>query len=121
MLTELKDKNVSGGRLNVFSTYLHLAELCGELPTSELSITNIFPNPAYDKVKIEYNVENYETHTLLINDAAGKLLYKSEFRPAIFSEKVIDVDVKPYPDGIYFARLISGEKIKVKSFEVITN
>ncbi len=120
-LTDLKDKNVSGGRLNIFSTYLHLAELCGELPTGDFSIMNIFPNPAYDKVRIEYNVENYDTHTLLINDASGKLIFKSEFKPAIFSEKVLEIDVSHYPDGVYYARIISGKEIRVKSFEVLTN
>lgn len=120
-LNDLKDKNVCGGRLNIFNTYLHLAELCGELPTGEFNIVNIFPNPAFDIVRIEYSVENYDTHTLLINDAKGKLILKSEFKPAIFSEKVIEIDVSQYPDGIYFARMISGKEIRVKSFEVVKN
>ena len=106
---DLKDKTVSGGRLNIYNTYVHLAELCGELPTNELAISSIIPNPVYDNAYIEYDIENYDNHTLNIHNAKGQLVYTKVFKPNIFGNRSINIDVNGFPMGVYYLTLISGE------------
>ncbi|MBK7094506.1 MAG: S8 family peptidase [Saprospiraceae bacterium] len=107
--SDLKDKTLCGGRLNIYNTYIHLAELCGALPTNKLLIKTIAPNPAYNNTTIEYDIENYDNHTLNLYNASGKLVIREIFKPNIFGTRSINIDVSSFPTGVYYLTLVSGD------------
>lgn len=114
---DLLEKTSSGGRLNVYNTYLHLAEdFCEDLNTGDFDITKTYPNPARNSINIEYSVDNFEPHTLEIYDAIGRKVYFRTFRPNIFGKKVLNIDIFRYAKGVYYIKLISNDKSVNTSF-----
>ncbi|MGE5356113.1 MAG: S8 family serine peptidase [Deltaproteobacteria bacterium] len=114
--TDLKEKTVSGGRLNIFNTYLHLAELCGELPKGEFSIVSISPNPAYDRISVSYDVSQYDDHIFSIYNAKAQLVKEDTFRPNIFGSKIYEADISTFPVGVYYLKFSSGNDQITKPF-----
>jgi hypothetical protein len=115
---DLKDKTLSGGRINIFNTYLKLAELCGELPAGKLSF-NLIPNPAIGNLNMEYDVENYNDHSLSIFNAKGQLVSEETFRPVIFGSKIHKIDIRGFTGGIYYVRFGSGKNFTTKPLLVV--
>ncbi|HRQ30576.1 MAG TPA: S8 family serine peptidase, partial [Saprospiraceae bacterium] len=93
----------SGGRLNVLGAITRLRDFC-EGSSGDLSIQNIFPNPASQRLSIEYESDNYELHHFAILNALGQNLIAYDFNPPFFGEKKLELDLSKYgfPTGIYF-------------------
>lgn len=107
---DLTEKTLSGGRLDIYETYLHLADLCEELPTGDFEITGVYPNPTDDYIKIKYNTDNFNYHEVILYNQIGQKVYVSKFRPNIFGEKMIEINTSKYAQGIYYVSLISGDR-----------
>ncbi len=62
----------------------------------------IYPNPAADFAQLNFAAEDQEKDYLLsIYDATGKLIHTLPKKP---SQKNVWIDVRTYPNGIYFIR-----------------
>ena len=117
---DLKDKTVSGGRLDVYNTYINLSKkLCDDLATGTFDIKKIYPNPTKSSIAVEYSNENFDSHTLLIYNSIGKKVYQKTFKPKLFGQKIIEIDVSKFTSGVYFIKLISGKNSIIRSFAKI--
>jgi len=84
----------------------------GNYLTSILSVNNnfnvhIYPNPVSDGY-INFGVENnFEPIQIVISDIVGKQLINQRFENYLSDKKI---DLKNFPTGVYFLRLVIGEK-----------
>ena len=117
---DLTDKTVSGGRLDIYNTYIHLVEdLCDDITTGTFDIKKIYPNPARNNVFIEYSTDNFNLHTLIMYNSIGQKVYEKSFRPKFSEQKTEKIDVSHFSSGIYFIKLISGDNSIVKAISII--
>lgn len=70
--------------------------------------TNLFPNPANDKVFIESKNHINQNYNLIIYDLAGKFVKKEIITSAA---ETYEIDVSGLHPGIYFCSLFSEDKI----------
>lgn len=90
--------------------------VCYSLETSVNPINNepqlsVYPNPAYENVKIE--VVNNQDATLRIFDARGRLVYQK-----VDINKLESVNVSNLGSGIFTIQIISKENILIKKLVV---
>ncbi len=117
--SDLKYKTVSGGRLNIVESYVNLLEeTCSELDFRDLSISQIYPNPAHTRVKVKYETNNYHKHKILVFNNLGQVVYKETFRPSPYDVEEKIIDVSHYAKGIYFFSLISNKNKVTKRIVV---
>lgn len=105
--SSLESKTVSGGRLNVYNTYLKLSDLCGDVETGKFGIIDITPNPAFsDKITVKYNTDNLEeTISIIVSNRIGQIVYDSKFAPNIFGKREYQIDVSGFASGIYYVTI----------------
>ncbi len=116
---DLKHKTVSGGRLNIVESYVNLLEEnCSELDFRDLSISQIYPNPAHTMVKIKYETNNYHKHKIIVFNNLGQVVFKEIFRPKPYDVEEKIIDVSQYAKGIYFFSLISNKNKVTKRIVV---
>lgn len=112
---DLSSKTLSGGRLNVYNTYLKLSNLCNDIQTGKFELQNISPNPAHDFFKIEYSTDNFDYHIATLSNSIGQKVFEKKFKPNIFGKKVLIIDNIPKVKGLYYLTLTSKDKSITKS------
>ncbi|MBI4645509.1 MAG: T9SS type A sorting domain-containing protein, partial [Bacteroidia bacterium] len=65
----------------------------------------VFPNPAHNKLYIEYEPLVYESSLEIIN-IKGQSLYKTTLQNK--SKKIKDIDISGYPPGLYLVKIANG-------------
>jgi len=68
---------------------------------------SVFPNPAKEKIIIEFLQINNEELDLELVDALGRVVFSKKIKMATKSE---EVNISKYPTGIYFVKIKSTEK-----------
>ncbi|MBK8626404.1 MAG: S8 family serine peptidase [Saprospiraceae bacterium] len=113
--TSLKNKTVSGGRLNILNSMnIILEKYCGRGP---LAITSVTLNN--NVVTVNYIAPNNDETILKIYDSTGREVCEQRFFPPVSPDKTIVVDFEKYYSGLYyFVTLISGKDIVSKGFTV---
>ncbi|HYQ57716.1 MAG TPA: right-handed parallel beta-helix repeat-containing protein [Draconibacterium sp.] len=91
------------------SSFIQLksAEQLENISPVELNI-DVFPNPANDNVTVRFSVLPGERTMIVLTDITGKQLLKQE----VLSTHE-NLNVQPYPAGIYFVRIESGNYNKI--------
>jgi len=85
------DQTVSQGRLNANTAFLNLAGWCNGAPITSLAINNLQVNN--NNLEVFYNTNDFSRHDLSVYDITGRLIYKTDFRPFVFQEKMITIDL----------------------------
>lgn len=85
----------------------------GELQV--VSEVNLFPNPANDKVHIQFNTTKSEDVTIRLVDITGRMI-QSLVMTTEPGQNLAAMDVMQLPKGIYLMELISSENRAVKRF-----
>ncbi|MDA8692654.1 S8 family serine peptidase [Saprospiraceae bacterium] len=117
-------ETVSGGRLNIFNSIIELTEVCGGTAISELEVFPLVPNPMSNAdlsaMSLNFTTDVFSEHTLLVNDAFGRLLYTQKFIPSTFSDKSILLNqVPPLDTGIYSFSVMNEKGISSQSVVVV--
>lgn len=74
-----------------------------DVQSASLKAMKIFPNPAEERVNIEFYIPSGETGTLRLLDAQGKELRHTK----VFDfQSLIQMDMRAYPTGVYTVELI---------------
>ncbi len=76
-------------------------------PTFNSSL-KVYPNPANDKVTIEYSSEQTGTYTLQLSDLKGRILQKN-YRNNLKGITKITFDLSAYSKGIYVLELMDAK------------
>jgi len=112
----------TGGRLNIFGAMEKLQEVCEELllpsPTGPLEILKIKGSASQGELNIEYITPDNNPYFLMITDRSGKVIERKEFTPPTFGRKVLNIDARSFPTGIYFISIYNDSNISTeKRFE----
>jgi PKD repeat protein len=114
----------SGGNYNVLATDTNGCQVEAAIfdvtasiqPAHDLQSLSVFPDPVNNRLDV-YGL-NHDSGTILIYNATGELVRKSENKKT--DEQVIHIDIHTLPAGIYFLQTDYGGKIFrvkfVKSF-----
>ncbi len=89
-------------------------KIATDLNNEELSPDeiNIYPNPTYGTVTIQFNNQTSTSKKLIVNTIAGKELLKTDLNS---NPKVVIIDLSNYVNGIYIIKLIqSGQTYTYK-------
>ena len=106
----LQDRSVSGGRLNVFTTMTNLQIYCGTRESERLAITNLYPNPAFGAITIEFETPDFEDYQLNISNSLGQIILEKTINPPRFSSPVLTEDVSGLSPGVYNISLFRGNQ-----------
>lgn len=74
---------------------------------------NIYPNPASDFVTISLSDVHY--NSILLTDMFGKTFYNEN----INGKSTVNLNLAPYPSGVYFLKLINQKEQKTLSKKII--
>jgi|GEM_PF-2875934 len=76
-------------------------------PTLKATALSAFPNPAKEKLKIDYNIGKEESATLEVYNLVGKRIYHQSLTRAT---GYVELDVSDWESGVYFCRLYIDEE-----------
>ena len=86
------------------------------IPTPDLQITNVYPNPTNQTITIEYSLEDKDAAMINIVNLVGQKIYSM---PINYQHKGVyktTIDVSNYNDGIYFVTLNTRTRVSQKKF-----
>jgi len=109
-ITGLQDRTVSGGRLNVFNAMTNLQIYCGSNEGERLSITNLYPNPAFGTITIEFETPDFEDYQLNISNSLGQMIFEKTISPPRFSTPILTEDISWLSPGVYNLSLSRGDQ-----------
>jgi PKD repeat protein len=72
------------------------------------NLFEVFPNPAKDKLNIQYNLDEVTNATIEFLDLQGKVISSSVLE---FNFTNIELDITRLPAGVYMVRLINDKKV----------
>ncbi len=111
LIPGLEQYTATGGRLNVARTMALLENYCEGSQAAELSLVNVFPNPAWEEVVLDYTVSSGKVHRLEVFDVLGRLVWKKEKVGNLVSSLQREwIEVENWPAGIYVVRIEAGGK-----------
>jgi hypothetical protein len=77
---------------------------------------SLFPNPVTDKLNIEYTQDAGAEVSIYIMDQYGRKVVEPNCNSRQAGKHTISLDMTNYPAGIYFVRLIAGNKVYTSKF-----
>lgn len=119
------DGRTGDGNLEIYMAKVKLEE--GGLTTgiterkplmNNLSISNIYPNPAKDHLNVTIQVKQATAAELIITDASGKVLRRHSLPSLIAGIQQVPLLVNEMPNGIYHCILNSQGHFVSKSFNI---
>ncbi|MDF1570281.1 MAG: T9SS type A sorting domain-containing protein [Bacteroidales bacterium] len=73
---------------------------------------SIYPNPATDQLKVEFTTENAMVPEIRIYDLTGKMVRRFDEEITLDSKVFkADLDISDLKSGIYFVKVIQGERV----------
>lgn len=79
------------GRLNAYKAFLNLVSWCTGSPIGELELEGI--SLERQQVNLRYNTNDFSEHKLSIYNILGERLKTVTFRPSVFNERVLLIDL----------------------------
>ena len=115
---QLQNLTATGGRLNVATAMQVINEGCA-ISRSRLEITEIFPNPASNKLTVEYKTPDFEPYEVRVYNALGQLVFRDTLIPLRFSRKRYELEVSHWAPGAYYLAIQSDFRQAIQPFYVI--
>lgn len=119
-LAALQDKTATGGVLNILRSSQQIQTRC-EAIIGDLAILNLYPNPAYNQLVIDYETPDFEPYSLRIFNTLGQLMYQEDVTPPRFLFKRTTIDVQNWATGFYLLVLEKGKQRVHRKFVVHGN
>lgn len=127
-ISGMKDKTVTGGRLDAYGTMKYLHSYCiaepkiresGEFVETYVGgkgFLSLFPNPVTDELKITYSIKDFTNLKFNLFNALGQEVRATKQKQAEpFEAQTFTLDVSQLPAGIYFLNFFDlGQKISAK-------
>lgn len=109
----IDDINIDGcgaGGARLLSGQVLLAD--EELPIQNQFLLEVYPNPAYDYVNIQYETDHDDQLYLSIVDLSGKEAYYSEYY-VNSGQNLIELDISRLIDGLYIIQIADSKGKKM--------
>lgn len=108
-IDNLVGETATGGRLNVFNSMELLQASCdNQNAAANLSLINLYPNPARSTLNIIYQAPEFAEQQLRVFNALGQLIYEQRLVPSRFGEKTEQLPLEGWQPGFYVLE-ISGQ------------
>jgi hypothetical protein len=79
-------------------------------------LSAIVPNPAHDKIRIQYAPSVGDDFKLSLHEITGRAVSRSAYKIMNAGNGFMDVDVSSLAKGMYLVRLENGEKYSAVKF-----
>jgi hypothetical protein len=92
-----------------------VALITGSAMVESAPVFHIYPNPATDGIRIEFNQAGLSDTDIQVINGSGQVVTscRQSGQPGV---QQVSIPVKSLTPGIYFVRLISGSKVSVGKF-----
>ena len=114
----LNSRSLTGGRLDAFAAMQNVQLYCGQSPSNNFEILQLYPNPVTSSLTIIFETPNFEPYQFYITNTLGQIVQHRTIRPARFEENILTESVHYFPSGIYFLTLLQGKSAVTKRFIV---
>ena len=108
----------TGGRLNVANSAELILGSC-MINIGPLGILEMTPNPTTDLLKVFYQSPDFSEHIFWVHNAVGQLVFRESFIPAIFNEKLFELDTTSFAAGVYTFSIQGSNRMVSKKFVVV--
>ncbi|MFZ4399810.1 MAG: Omp28-related outer membrane protein [Bacteroidales bacterium] len=92
--------------------------LIGIEENAELSKFSVTPNPATDKMQINFNLKESKTVDINIYNTLGTLVFSSNKGQLSIGNHTVNINVRDFAKGIYFMNLKAGENTIAKKIVI---
>lgn len=96
-------RTVSGGRLDAYSAFLNISGYCLGTGERQLEIKSIATTGNF--LLVDYDTDRFDDHSFTIYNSIGQTIKVVEFRPTLFGEPQIDLEVNDLASGYYVLNL----------------
>lgn len=117
LIPDLRDRSVSGGRLDLANTIRFLSRATGSERLG-LQIESLFPNPTTELINVTVNLSDLEMLHWNVTDASGKVILQQSELPVEFPELAKTLDTSSWPVGQYFLTVSQGNFLKSEKITV---
>ena len=114
-LGSLQGLTATAGRLNVANAANLVLSTCGG-SKGDLSIQNIFPNPARNALIIDYETPDFSGYQFQIINTLGQEVYNDLINPPNFGLKRLRLNIQNLSSGAYYLVIRNGSDRKAYPF-----
>ena len=81
----------------------------------------VYPNPASEKVTVEFNVAHASTAKISVTDLLGRTVAENPSLKVVAGLNVTQLDLNQLPAGVYIVSVYDGEKVQQQKISVLKN
>ncbi len=117
-LDDLIPYTATGGRLNLLNSLRQIDGRC-EGTTGPMNILNLYPNPANQNLRVDFETPDFESYLFEVFNALGQRVYAEEVTPSRVAQKTLTIPVNNFASGMYVVRMRRGDRAESRKFLVI--
>jgi Secretion system C-terminal sorting domain len=119
-IAALKDKTVSGGRLNPLNSFNLLRRWYG-MPIGDYQILKIYPNPATTNVNVQLQLPQDSKASLIILNGMGQTVLQRKIDEKDLLDNKISINTEGLGNGMYFISVYAEDYKVTQKFVVAKN
>jgi hypothetical protein len=113
----LKDKTVSGGRLNLYKSSELLIRMFGA-NVGNYNISKMYPNPVNRTLSIELTLPANPNVDLVVSNMLGQVVYQKHVEDIDLLKKTLTISTEGLAPGVYYLSILADKFKTSKSFMV---
>jgi subtilisin family serine protease len=119
-IASLKDKTVSGGRLNPLNSFNLLRRWYG-MPVGDFQILKMYPNPATTLLNVQLQLPQASAASIEITNAVGQTVLRRKIEERDLLDNKISINTEGLGVGIYFLSISAEDYKATRKFIVVNN
>ena len=117
LVPSLKEKTITGGRLNIWNAYQQLRRNFGQ-PIGEYDILKMYPSPTDRTLNVVFQLPETVTGDILIVNALGQKMYQRKIEDADLLAQKVAIPTHWLTPGVYFLTIATNQFEVTKKFVV---
>lgn len=86
--------------------------------TNEFSSFSVFPNPANDKVSVDFSLKNEASVKISVTDLSGKEIYASNLGSKAASNHSVSINTANFANGVYVVNFITNNGVATEKLVI---
>jgi subtilisin family serine protease len=119
-IASLKDKTVSGGRLNPLNSFNLLRRWYG-MPVGDFQILKMYPNPATTLLNVQLQLPQASAASIEITNAVGQTVLRRKIEERDLLDNKISINTEGLGVGIYFLSISAEDYKATRKFIIVNN
>ena len=117
LVPSLKEKTITGGRLNIWNAYQQLRRNFGQ-PIGEYDILKMYPSPTDRTLNVVFQLPETVTGDILIVNTLGQKMYQRKIEDADLLAQKVAIPTHWLTPGVYFLTIATNQFEVTKKFVV---